>query len=51
LTVIETIGYGGKTPDEFFHDLSQLQPDLIIDVRDNPFWRQGPSLGRMSLDE
>jgi len=37
LTVIETIGYGGKHPDEFFHDLSQLQPDLVIDVRDNPF--------------
>ena len=33
---IETIGYGGKKPAEFFQELESLDPDIIIDVRENP---------------
>lgn len=31
-----TIGYGGKRPQDFFNELEELKPDLIIDVRRNP---------------
>jgi len=32
-----TIGYGGKKPDDFFAELDELQPDIIVDVREDPF--------------
>lgn len=32
-----TIGYGGKKPTEFFVELEALNPDVIVDVRENPF--------------
>jgi uncharacterized protein (DUF488 family) len=32
-----TIGYGGKKPGEFFAELEALKPDIIVDVRENPF--------------
>lgn len=31
-----TIGYGGKKPADFFKELDSLQPDCIVDVRENP---------------
>ena len=34
--MIRTIGYGGKTPTEFFAELEAMNPDLVIDVRDYP---------------
>ncbi len=37
LTIIETIGYGGKKPDDFFRELDSLNPDIVVDVRENPF--------------
>ncbi len=33
---IKTIGYGGKTPTDFFAELDAMKPDLLIDVRDSP---------------
>ncbi len=36
MTTIETIGYGGKKPDEFFKELEALNPDIVVDVRKNP---------------
>jgi uncharacterized protein (DUF488 family) len=33
---IYTIGYGGKKPENFFHELEELDYDLVIDVRENP---------------
>ncbi len=32
-----TIGYGGKKPDKFFAELEALNPDIVVDVRENPF--------------
>ena len=32
-----TIGYGGKKPKDFFAELDALQPDVIVDVREDPF--------------
>jgi len=32
-----TIGYGGKMPDRFFEELESLEPDVVVDVRENPF--------------
>jgi uncharacterized protein (DUF488 family) len=32
-----TIGYGGKKPGDFFAELEALKPDIIVDVRENPF--------------
>ena len=32
-----TFGYGGKKPDEFFAELEALKPDIIVDVRQDPF--------------
>ena len=32
-----TIGYGGKKPVDFFAELEELKPDVIVDVRENPF--------------
>jgi len=32
-----TIGYGGKSPKEFFHELTGLNPDIVVDIRENPF--------------
>jgi uncharacterized protein (DUF488 family) len=32
-----TIGYGGKKPGDFFAELEAFKPDLIVDVRENPF--------------
>ena len=37
LTCIKTIGYGGKKPDDFFTELEALNPDIIVDVRENPY--------------
>ena len=34
---IETIGYGGKKPTDFFKELEALNPDIVVDVRENPF--------------
>jgi len=34
---ILTIGYGGKHPSDFFKELEELQADLIIDVRQDPY--------------
>ena len=33
---IETIGYGGKKPKDFFAELESLNPDIVVDVRENP---------------
>jgi len=32
-----TIGYGGKKPNDFFNELTNMNPDLVVDVRENPF--------------
>ncbi len=37
MTIIKTIGYGGKKPEDFFRELESLGPDLVVDVRENPF--------------
>ncbi|MCW4014117.1 MAG: DUF488 domain-containing protein [Candidatus Bathyarchaeota archaeon] len=37
MTIIETIGYGGKKPDDFFNELESLNPDIVVDVRENPY--------------
>lgn len=34
---ILTIGYGGKKPGDFFAELDALNPDVVVDVRENPF--------------
>jgi uncharacterized protein (DUF488 family) len=34
---IMTIGYGGKKPTDFFNELSALEPDIVVDVREDPF--------------
>jgi len=34
---IETIGYGGKRPHEFFDELEKMNADVIVDVRWDPF--------------
>lgn len=34
---LSTIGYGGKNPNDFFNELEKLKPDLVIDVRADPF--------------
>ena len=34
---ILTIGYGGKHPHEVFSELEALDPNIVIDVRANPF--------------
>ena len=33
---IETIGYGGKKPTDFFAELEALNPDIVVDVREKP---------------
>ena len=37
LVIIETIGYGGKKPEDFFKELDDLTPDIVVDVRENPY--------------
>jgi uncharacterized protein (DUF488 family) len=37
VTVIETIGYGGKRPDDFFKELEEMKPDIVVDFRENPY--------------
>lgn len=32
-----TIGYGGKKPDDFFREVESMNPDIVVDVRENPF--------------
>jgi uncharacterized protein (DUF488 family) len=32
-----TIGYGGKHPQLFFSELEEMNVDMVIDVRANPF--------------
>jgi uncharacterized protein (DUF488 family) len=32
-----TIGYGGKRPGDFYSELEALRPDIIVDVRENPY--------------
>ena len=34
---VETIGYGGKKPDDFFRELDALNPSVVVDVRENPY--------------
>ena len=33
---IDTIGYGGKKPKDFFAELETLNPDIVVDVREKP---------------
>ena len=35
--IIITIGYGGKKPDSFFQELLSLEPDIVVDVREDPY--------------
>lgn len=35
-TEVLTIGYGGKKPKEFFAEIENLQPCLVVDVRRDP---------------
>jgi uncharacterized protein (DUF488 family) len=37
MAIIKTIGYGGKKPDDFFRELESLEPDLVVDVREDPY--------------
>ncbi len=37
MATISTIGYGGKKPTDFFKELESMQPDIIVDVRENPY--------------
>jgi len=37
MATIRTIGYGGKKPDDFFRELESMEPDLVVDVRENPY--------------
>ena len=37
MATIETIGYGGKKPDDFFKELDALNPSIVVDVRENPY--------------
>jgi uncharacterized protein (DUF488 family) len=34
--MISTIGYGGIQPEAFFQELNLLNPDMVVDVRENP---------------
>jgi len=34
---VMTIGYGGKKPDNFFVEHDDLKPDMVVDVRQDPF--------------
>jgi len=36
MAIIKTIGYGGKKPDDFFRELESMEPDLVVDVREDP---------------
>jgi uncharacterized protein (DUF488 family) len=36
LTRITLIGYGGSKPTDFFAKIEQLNPDLVVDVREDP---------------
>uniref|UniRef100_A0A6M3M3W8 DUF488 domain-containing protein n=1 Tax=viral metagenome TaxID=1070528 RepID=A0A6M3M3W8_9ZZZZ len=35
--MLKTVGYGNKKPTEFFAELKEMNPDLVIDMRDYPF--------------
>ncbi|MCW4049903.1 MAG: DUF488 domain-containing protein [Candidatus Bathyarchaeota archaeon] len=35
-TNIQTIGYGGMKPDDFFDKLGKMNPNYVVDVRENP---------------
>jgi len=37
VAIIETIGYGGKKPDDFIKELEDLNPGIVVDVRENPY--------------
>ncbi|MFH1180041.1 MAG: DUF488 domain-containing protein [Candidatus Bathyarchaeota archaeon] len=37
MIIIETIGYGGKKPDDFFRELASMNPGIVVDVRENPY--------------
>jgi len=37
LVTVKTIGYGGVRPENFFAELEALEPDVVVDVRENPF--------------
>jgi hypothetical protein len=32
-----TIGYDGKRPGDFYSEIEALRPDIIVDVRANPY--------------
>ncbi len=34
---VVTIGYGGKKPTDFFAEIEVLNPDYVVDVRQDPF--------------
>jgi len=34
---VKTIGYGGKKPEDFFRELESMEPDVVVDVRENPY--------------
>lgn len=36
LTRVSLIGYGGCKPTDFFSRLQQMNPDLVVDVREDP---------------
>jgi uncharacterized protein (DUF488 family) len=37
LVTVKTIGYGGKKPEDFFTELESMEPDVVVDVRENPY--------------
>jgi uncharacterized protein (DUF488 family) len=37
LVTVKTIGYGGKKPEDFFRELESMEPDVVVDVRENPY--------------
>jgi uncharacterized protein (DUF488 family) len=37
LTRITLIGYGGSKPTDFFAKIEQLNPDIVVDVREDPY--------------
>ncbi|NJN81913.1 MAG: DUF488 domain-containing protein [Caldilineaceae bacterium] len=48
---IHTIGYGGRTMDEFLAVLQQYAVDYLIDVRTSPYSRYKPEFSRAVLEK
>lgn len=47
---IYTIGHGGRTIDEFIHELSDHAVQFVIDVRSVPYSRYQPEFSKRSLE-